>query len=176
MKQALELEPISVNINSCFGQALYFAHRYSEAVRQLEKAIEMDPSLFDPYDWLGLSHTKMENYEQAIAVLQAGRGLAGSGTRTVAMLGYAYAAAGNADEAQSILDELTDPSAEKHVDPYFVAWVYAGLNKRELAFELLQKACDEQSTHVNMLKVDPLFDNLRSDRRFAGLLQKMRLD
>jgi len=176
MKQALELEPLSLNINSCIGKNLYFARKYNEAIEQLQKTLEMDPNYFDPHAWLGMAYAKKGMHEQAIKKLQKGTTFIGISPIMIAALGYAYASAGKRSEAQKRLNQLKGLSRKEHVDPYFLAWIYAGLDERERAFEWLNKAYEERSMYMTLLKVDPLFDNLRSDAKFTELLKKMGLD
>ena len=49
-----------------------------------------------------------------------------------------------------------------------------GAGKKEEAIILLQKTYDEHG-NVVQLKVDPVFDPLRSDPRFQDLLRRLRL-
>ena len=43
------------------------------------------------------------------------------------------------------------------------------------AFEMLEKAYVERSWAMGMLKVNPIFDPIRSDRRYFELLLRMNL-
>ena len=43
------------------------------------------------------------------------------------------------------------------------------------AFESLRKGCDERTVLSLSLQVEPAFDSLRSDRRFADLMRRIRL-
>ncbi len=52
---------------------------------------------------------------------------------------------------------------------------YTGLGDRDQAFAWLQRAADAHSTVVATLQVDPIFDPLRSDPRFAQLLERANL-
>ena len=61
------------------------------------------------------------------------------------------------------------------VSPYDLALVYAGLTERDLAMESLEKAREERSGALLLLKVDPLFEGFRSDPRFQDLLRRMGL-
>jgi len=56
-----------------------------------------------------------------------------------------------------------------------VARVYLGLGDRERAFEWLRKAAEQRDISL-MLKADPLYDDLRSDKRFDALLRAANLD
>ncbi|MCZ6776180.1 MAG: hypothetical protein O7D34_06970, partial [Ignavibacteria bacterium] len=57
-----------------------------------------------------------------------------------------------------------------------IAIVYIGLGVRDQAFEWMQKAYEERSGSMVFLKVDPVWDSLRSDPRFTAFLKKMNLD
>jgi len=174
-KQALELEPLSININSCLGKSLYYSRKYDEAIEQLQKTIDMDPHYFDPYPFLGLAYAKKGLYKQAIEKLQEGIIFTGISPRMIAALASSYALAGKRNEAQNRLDELKKLRKKEHVDSHFVAWVYAALGKKKHAFKWLDKACEERSWYVILAKVDPTLDSLRSDPRFKALLKKMNL-
>jgi len=176
MKRALELEPLSAVINSCLGQNLYFARKYDAAIEQLQKAIEMDPNLGDPYGWLGKAYLQKGMLEQAKEMLQKGTTAPRIKTRMLGALGYAYVVEGKKYEAQNILQQLRKLSEEQYVDPCYPAWVYAGLGEKEIAFEWLDKAFEEKSNWMIMLKPDPFFEGLHSDPRFKILLKKMGLD
>jgi tetratricopeptide (TPR) repeat protein len=77
-------------------------------------------------------------------------------------------------EALKVLDELTAMSQWKDVS-YYKAWIYTGLGQKEQALEWLEKAYDERSDLLVYLKVDPIFDSLRSEPRYGKLFQRMGL-
>lgn len=52
-----------------------------------------------------------------------------------------------------------------------LAMAYAAMNNKDEALCWLQKAYSEHSHVVNTLKVDPVYDPLRSDPRFQALLR-----
>ena len=70
MSRAVELDPFSVIINFNLGFCYYFARRYPEAVVQVRKAAELDPSFFRPHALLGLVHDASGQREQAITEYQ----------------------------------------------------------------------------------------------------------
>ena len=65
MKRALELEPLAVPTNACFGQNLYLARRYDEAISQLQKTIELDSTHYDAHGWLGWYTSRRECVKRA---------------------------------------------------------------------------------------------------------------
>jgi hypothetical protein len=63
----------------------------------------------------------------------------------------------------------------RFVDPYLLAAVHAGMGQNDRAFERLNEAVDERSSWLPWLKVEPKWDNLRADPRYADLLKRVGL-
>jgi adenylate cyclase len=89
-------------------------------------------------------------------------------------LGYADARMGRRPEAQKALDQLNELSKHKYVPVVAMARVYAGLGEKDKAFEWLEKDPEDQFAFVTT-KMDPRFDPLHSDPRWAALLRRMNL-
>jgi hypothetical protein len=56
-----------------------------------------------------------------------------------------------------------------------MAMLYTGLGLRDEAFASLEEAYEERFFLMPMLKVDPLFDSLRTDPRYADLVRRIGL-
>ena len=93
----------------------------------------------------------------------------------VALLGHAYAAAGRQTEAQATLDQLRALAGQRYVPSYPVAAIYAALGRKDEAFAWLERAYEERDSWMNYLALDPRLDPLRSDARFATLLQRLNV-
>ena len=61
------------------------------------------------------------------------------------------------------------------LDNYQYTQIYAQLNDKDRAFKSLSKAWALRDTGLLWLRVDPLLDPIRSDRRFEALLRSMKL-
>jgi len=97
--------------------------------------------------------------------------------RVMAYLADAYAISGNRNGAQRILGEMIEQSRRDYFPPLYVAIALTALNERDQAFQWLGKALGARDEGLFWLcpKVNPLFDPLRSDPRYAQVLEKMRL-
>jgi hypothetical protein len=91
-----------------------------------------------------------------------------------ALLGHAYALAGERAKALSILGELKALSKQRYVSPLDIAVLYTGLGDRNSAFEWLEKAYQERTMRIQALP-QPIFDSLRSDPRFRDLMRRIGL-
>jgi tetratricopeptide (TPR) repeat protein len=150
----------------------YFARRYDEAIARLTGIVEWNPGFANAHANLGLAYIQKRMYKEAIDEFSKARQHGGLGLAS-AHLGYAYAAAGRRADAQAIVDELSaDPTRAM---PYYFAIVNAGLGNKDEAIRWLREAYDKRDVYIVQLKVDPLFDGLRSDPRFIDLLRSLRL-
>ena len=65
-------------------------------------------------------------------------------------------------------------SKQAYVSSYDLAILYVGLGDKERALEQLNKAFEDRAGFILYLNVEPLFDPLRADPRFAELVRKMK--
>jgi TolB-like protein/Flp pilus assembly protein TadD len=173
IKQAQKVDPLSLVINMNAGWVFYFARQYDEAVGQCRKTLELDPN-FAPGHWmLGQAYRQKGMHEEAIAEFQKAVALFEGDPIQLAVLGHGYAVAGKRSEAQKIIKELTELSKQRYFPPYFIALIYVGLDDKDQAFELLEKAFAERSANLTVLQAEPMFDPVRSDARFQDLLRRV---
>ncbi|MFQ5652755.1 MAG: hypothetical protein ACE5IY_22715, partial [bacterium] len=74
-----------------------------------------------------------------------------------------------------VLVKSNELAKRLYATSYLIATIYVGLGQKEQAFEYLEKAYEERSNWLVYLKVEPIFDSLRSDQRFTALLEKVGL-
>lgn len=174
-KRAQALDPVSHNANAHVGLALYRARRYDEAIEHLHKALEMDANALDAHIFLGVAYVQHRKHEEAIAEFQSTVTLSGRNPSMLGLLGYGYAVAGRCEEAKAILKELDHLQRRQYVSPAEIALIYIGLNERDQAFVWLEKSYHERAWLLGFLKVEPIFDPLRSDQRFTDLMRRVGL-
>ena len=173
MRKAESLDPLSLIISADVADVLFAAHRYDEAIEQGRKAIEMDPNFAIAHYEIGQALAQKKIYGPAIAELQKAKELSGGDTTCVAVLAYAYATSGKPDEAIKLLNELKSRPNHRFSYAAHEALIYAGLDDKDQALALLEKAYEE---HFDALALrSPAFDPLRSDRRFRDLMGRIGL-
>jgi hypothetical protein len=91
-------------------------------------------------------------------------------------LGYGYAVAGQREKALALLKELQEGEPGRPTSAFYLALLSTGLDQTEAALTQLEQAYQERSYRLIYLKVDPAFDRLRANPRFAQLLQRIRLN
>jgi eukaryotic-like serine/threonine-protein kinase len=168
-KRTLELDPMTPLFNSGMADQLYSARRFDEAIEQDRKTLELDPSFAASHLGLGFSYAAKGMYREALAEFEK---LPPGRCRSC--LAYAHARLGERSQALRTIDELKAVSKQEPVSPEVFAIIYVGLGEKDQAFAWLEKAYDERDhSLLSTLKVDPLWDPLRSDPRFADLLRRI---
>jgi serine/threonine protein kinase/Flp pilus assembly protein TadD len=175
VSRAQELDPASLALSGTMGAILWMARRYDDSIEELHKSIEFDPNFYVPHWYLAYPYLLKGLYDEAIAEAQKALELSDGRPILIGSLGHAYALSGRDAEARSVLSEIIELSKKIYVPPYGIALIYVGLDEKDKALELLEKAFEERDHWLYQLKVTPYLDSLRSDPRFKALLEKMGL-
>ena len=175
IQEALRLDPLSVSMNFSEGWRLYMARNYDAAIRQLQATVEMDPSFALAHLVLGQALTQTGKYGAARAELEKAAQLSGNSAPALAAVACLDAVSGHAADAHAILDRLQKEEQNRYVSPFYMATVYSAMSNSDEAVAWLEKAMADRSNPLIFLRVDPEFDNLRSDARFQTLLHQLRL-
>ena len=172
-KRAVELDPLSLVINSDLGVDYFFARRYDEAITQLRKTLEMDPGYYYGYVNLGQALDLKGARDAAIAEYQKARAL-NDDPYILGLLARSYGLSGNKTEAEKILNQLKELSKQRYVAAYSFALTYLGLGNVEEALRWLDQAYQNRAGNdIGWIRVDPLLDPLRGDPRFEALAEKI---
>src|SRR6476659_4987360 len=173
MKRAVELDPLSLVINSNLGWAYIHLGRLDEAIAQLRKTVEMDRGFYYARYGLGLALELKGAIPEAIAEYQKAIAISEDPV-PLGMLGRLYAAQGRKDEAQKILQQLRQRREQHYVAAYSLALVYLGLGGRNEAINWLEQGYQERDGfNIGPIRVDPLLAPLRGDPRFEALAEKI---
>ena len=170
---ARQPDPLSLPVNSDLGFHYYYRGRYDEAVKQLTFVLELNKDFPPAHLWLGRTYQELGRFEDALAEFQHVEDKLPEWPVSIAAKGFVAGISGRTDEAQSILVKLQRLASKKFVTSYGVALVHAGLGQRDSAFAWLNKAFDERSHWLVWLRLDPRWNGLRSDPRFAELVNRV---
>ena len=172
---AQQLDPVSLNIATNIGWAMYIAGRYDEAAAAVRQVIQRDPTFARGYMNLGEILQEQGKYDDAIAQFLKAKELSDDPLTEMA-LGHVYAVSGRRAEALRIAASLEERVRSKQVSPFLPAVVYAGLNDKDKAFYWLERAYQERSNWLTLIKVGRRLKPLNGDPRFDDLLKRVGFD
>jgi tetratricopeptide (TPR) repeat protein len=171
-KRAVELDPLSLVINTDLAVSYTMARRYSEVIEQFNKILAMDPRFYYARWTFGLALQCNGQLPEAIAQYKKAAELTDD-PLVLAWLAQGYAKAGQRDEALKLLAQMEELATKRYVGAWSFAIVHLALGEKGKAIDELERAIRERSDpFVTFIKVSPLFDPLRGDPRFQALLAK----
>ena len=172
-KRALDRDPASPAVSHSLAVQLYLARQFDQAIEQAHNTLEMDAHFAISYQVLGEAYLSKRMYREGLLALERFSVLSRSSATSRALLGYSHARLGEHGAALRLIEELDAASQHGFVPALLFALVYAGLDDQDQAFSWLEKAYEERFYRLAYLKVEALWDPLRSDPRFADLLRRV---
>ena len=112
-----------------------------------------------------------KRYAEAMDHLDAALQLSNSSPHVLGAVGYILGSSGERSGAMSMLERLSNLSTSRYVSPATAAEIQVGLGDYDGAFESLKLAIKHRSPAVITFRVDPRFEEIRSNSRLAKLLQ-----
>jgi TolB-like protein/Tfp pilus assembly protein PilF len=174
IRRALDLDPLDPWVSASLGWHLYFARRYDEALAHLQKALTADPDEYYTHVFLGLVREQKGDHAGAIDELEKAVALEVVND-DLAQLAHAYGTAGRRQDAEREIAKLLERRKNGFVPAGNIAYAYVGLGDHNEAFRWLDLGILDRSEFLDYLKVEPGFDPIRSDPRFARILRRIHL-
>lgn len=181
LKKAMALDPLSPHIQSFAGVTFKWARRFDDSLTQFQTVNQMEPNFALNHERLAQLFAILGRYNEAIAEEMTARLLAGQRAQDVDekmnALKQKLATRGERgyweEQLQSARDRQNPPEA--YVRPYGLAIIYAHLGEKTKAFQNLENALAERDAQITELAIEPQFDAVRSDPRFADLERRIGL-
>ncbi|UCC72808.1 MAG: tetratricopeptide repeat protein [Gemmatimonadota bacterium] len=175
VQQALALDPQSPYVRMNVGYILYVSRQYDRALAEYSDALAVHANAL-MHALRGGVYVQQGLFDEGISDIElAAEMLEGRNLIPAAYLGFAYARAGRRDDAERVLWELQEISAERFVNPDYIAIVLIGLGENDQAIEWLRRATEARTDWPVFFPVDPVTDSIRSDPRYQELLRRVGL-
>lgn len=182
IEEAHKLDPLSPIISANNGLYSYYEHNYDDAIAKYKVTLQSDSDFWVARHYLALAYVQKGMHQEAIAELRRLIKAPESGpipdkvieaeSEASASLGFAYGMAGKETEARAIINQLDALSKQRYVSPLYFAIVYSGLKDNDKAIEYLNKAYETRHPGLVLIRIEPMFDGLRSDERFNQLIKR----
>jgi TolB-like protein/DNA-binding winged helix-turn-helix (wHTH) protein/Flp pilus assembly protein TadD len=175
IKRSRRLNPVSPVAQFQLAMNLYLARRYDDAIREAAATLDLAPGFGAAHVLLGRVYVAQGMADRAVGELERAHALMGPRPDVITPHAYVLARAGRQLEARAMLDELRRISKPRDPAPIRIAFLHIGLGEIDRAFEWLERAIDARDWQVALLNIEPAFDTLRSDQRFAALVERVGL-
>ena len=175
IRLAHELDPLSLIIRTAIGRVLHFQRRYDDAIEQCRRTLEMDRSFAAAHLDLALAYSETGRFDAALAELQLSFTTPDPPSVLLAIQGHMNARAGHGPEADAALIELRRRYSVGDASSYELALLLTGLGRIADALDWLERAVEARAGLLVFLGVEPMFDPLRGDPRFATVMSRLNL-
>jgi serine/threonine protein kinase/tetratricopeptide (TPR) repeat protein len=162
---------------TAIGTVLVLLHmrEYDEAIARTREGLEFFSEFWQGHWLLARALAGKELYGEAIEAAEAAAATSGRMPLALGTLGFLYAQEGRRDDALQVLAELEQRAGSEYVGASNFALIHTGLGNIDRAFEWLERAYEGREMPLFNMLDDAIFDPLRDDTRFDGLLQKIGL-
>ena len=175
MERARQLDPLSLIIQTDSAMGLYFARQYERAIPQFRTVLDMEPN-FSRAHQVFAAYVQQGKFAEVLGEVGTWDHEKDSELVWVrAAQAYIYGRAGKPEQARRSIDDMVRFSHGHPLDPIHFVAPYIGLGDKDQAFALLEKSMAAHSPGLTELRVNPVYDPLRSDPRFQDLLRRVGL-
>ncbi len=168
-----DLDPLAIISRFAVVWCSYHARRFDEAYRFASATLENEPRNLMMLYGSSFVLSRLSRHAEAIQAAEQCVELMGKASQTLGRLGSAYAAAGDREKAQAVLNDMHLLAERRYVSPYHLALVTCQLDRPEEALDLLERAYETGDAKVLWMGVDPELDPLHGHPRFNDLLRKL---
>lgn len=172
MEKARELDPSSLTINAGRGRLFYYSRQYDQAIQQFQNIIAVEPNDGSAYVALAAIYEQQRRYPEAVdAYLKSFEmppELSEELRKTFRDLGWQ-------GFLRKRLETLEAGDRAGHAEPYEFANLYVQLGRKDEAFAWFEKTFAERDPVTLQFKIEPAYESLRNDPRYAQLLRKIGL-
>jgi eukaryotic-like serine/threonine-protein kinase len=183
IETAQSVDPSALLYKRDRGRILYYSHRYDEAIVQFKRVIELNENFSGTKHWLLHAYELKGDYADAYEVfikLQKQMvvdypTIKPIDAERVEIYQKAYESGGWHGVRRKQLEFDKIDSQKSGMLFFDVASLCALLGEKDQAFEFLNRAVEHREWAIIMLNVEPTFDSLRDDPRFAELVRRVGL-
>jgi len=165
LSRARALDPLSMPIAYGIAQANYYAQRWDEGLRSVERVMELSPGF-------------------SFGLLLKGKLLKGAGRVEEARAIFAQLNDSlelalllprdqRAREVLRLLDKLS--AADRRKSQFWIATMYAQVGEADSAFAWIDRAYAAHQSDLVSIRTDPMLEPVRADPRYRTMLAKLGL-
>jgi len=174
-ERAQELDPLCLVVATSAAWVCYLTGDYDAAMEHCRRTIDMDPKHLMAHRMLAAASLQAGRAPHALEVLEAAHVAAPREPVAAAWLAHARAVTGNRTGAMDLLATLQRLDRRVYLPPYHLALVHVGLGDADRAFAALEQATVDADPALGCVAVDPRFEPVRSDPRYARLIDLLGL-
>jgi tetratricopeptide (TPR) repeat protein len=174
LQLALELDPLGMSPRMSALLGYYFERNFVEARRIADDVLVLHPDFLAGHAIRGLIATMQRDCAQTTADAEwVGKHFPSPMADFESAL--VHTCLGDVPAARQSLNRMAGSKGPAFASPYQLALGYAAVGDKETALSYVEKSVNVHEAQATYLKVEPLFDTIRSDPRFVAQERRVGL-
>ena len=175
MRKALLLDPLSVHYSEWLTRFIMYDRDWDSAIEQGVRTMEMDEICHRAQHYIGAAYIAKGNPKLALDWFRRAQAMERAPRSWDAQIVRALAVLGEKEESEDILNRLEEESKKQYMRGEILAMGYAAIGDLDKAFALLERVYQDRSAGLLYLHLDPAYEALRKDARYAELVRRIGL-
>jgi tetratricopeptide (TPR) repeat protein len=177
MDRAAQLDPFFPGLNLHRARLYFFFRDYDHAINQFTRTLELHPGYAAAHEYFGDACEKKGMETEAITQWSLALSLSGEAEhaailhQTYVRSGFEAAVRALAEQKLECLDEQSNQGQYVPAADYLKAYTRLGAKEQALAW--LEKTVEERNWFALETRINPIYDPLRGDPRFAAAVEKL---
>jgi DNA-binding winged helix-turn-helix (wHTH) protein/TolB-like protein/Flp pilus assembly protein TadD len=173
IEKARQLDPLSLIINALKAQAFIYSGRDGDALEQANKTLEIEPGFWIAHLMRARVLIGQAKFDEAARAAEQAEQFSGGNSEATSLIAYSLAKGEKKPEARALLEKLKERAKQQYVPSYNLAMIFNGFGERDEAIRHLQLALETRDARMILLKVEPKWNEYRSDPRFAEIVRQV---
>jgi len=176
LEKSQQLDSRSLGINRARGMLLLYERQYDKAIKHYLRMREVEPDSHRTNWYMSLAYQGKGMYAEAVEeFIEHGRTVGFLKPQEILGLREAFQTSGWQGFLRQKLVVANGKPKDLYIPANIRAGIYGFLGDKDPAFQWLEKGIEEHDPEMSKLKIEPAYDNLRSDPRFIQILQRLNL-
>ena len=172
---AEQLDPLSLRPKVLSAWTLYQARDFVAALAKAREMQSLSSSFMQTYLQLANILTETGPADEALKNAKAAVDADPGAPLPLYGLCFALVRSGLRQEAEQLLEATSQLAKSEYIPPYFLGMMHTALGNADEAISFFEAARDERSAWVLWLATEPKLDPLRTNPRFAALVESLGL-
>jgi serine/threonine-protein kinase len=173
-ERALALDPFNALFHGLYAAVLYFDRRHDDAILEARRALDLQADQPVALNLLWLAAARSGRHGEALAGMKAYLHVLYQDASVEKALEEGGAEGGYAEARRRATRALMERYRRAYVLPTDIATMFADAGEHDAALDWLDQAFEVRDPTMPYLGM-PVFDSVRSEPRFQGLLRRMNL-
>ena len=172
---AIDLDPFNTLTQSMYGMVLNYAREFGKSEEVLTSILTDYHNHPVALSTLRSTYHNMGEWDKAFEIFRRSY-LEGGDDEAAKVLKEEYEKNGYHSSLRKIAELMISRTGKRYHAPWQIATLFTRAGEIEFEVEYLRKAYESHDPNMPYMAIDPIFDNLKNEKEYLEVLNKMKLE